>query len=274
MEQIYDIISSNTWGGMHMDTRSKVKRWAIVLAAVIVLAAGMGLTWPFCFREEPGTAAYTVKAYARANGIRYSSYPESLIELLQRNPETERFVLEYPIKKDAAVDVDLSAYEDSDAVPLFLQWDQQWGYLPYGSDVAGLTACGPVCLSMAAWYWTRDDAFSPDKMIAFATENGYYSPGNGSSWTLISEGGVKLGFDVTEIPLVESRIIKNLEVGNPIICAMGPGDFTTSGHYIVMVGYENGMIRINDPNSVANSEKLWSYDQIADQIRNLWVIRK
>lgn len=257
-----------------MDTRSKVKRWAIVLAAVIVLAAGVGLTWLFCFWEEPGTAAYTVKTYARANGIRYSSYPESLIELLQRNPETERFVLEYPIKKDAAVDVDLSAYEDSDAVPLFLQWDQQWGYLPYGSDVAGLTACGPVCLSMAAWYWTGDDAFSPDKMIAFATENGYYSPGNGSSWTLISEGGVKLGFDVTEIPLVESRIIKNLEVGNPIICAMGPGDFTTSGHYIVMVGYENGMIRINDPNSVANSEKLWSYDQIADQIRNLWVIRK
>jgi hypothetical protein len=41
-----------------------------------------------------------------------------------------------------------------------------------------------------------------------------------------------------------------------------------------MVGYENGMIRVNDPNSIANSQKLWSYEQIEGQIRNLWVITK
>ena len=215
-----------------------------------------------------------VKAYADEHHISFNRYPESLIDLLERNPETETFVLEYPLKKDAQIHVDLSGYKGSTCVPLFLQWDQQWGYIEYGSDVAGLTACGPVCLSMAAWYLTEDDAFAPDKMIEFASKNGYYSPGNGSSWTLISEGGVKLGFDVTEIPLVESRIINNLEVDNPIICAMGPGDFTTSGHYIVMTGYVNGMIKINDPNSIANSEKLWKYEDIEGQIRNLWVIRK
>lgn len=256
-----------------MKTRSKRKLWFIPAIVVLVLAICASLLYVFCFRLDPGSAAYTVKAYARANGIRFSSYPESLIDLLERNPDTEKFVLEYPLKKDTVDDVDLSGYRSSAEVPLFLQWDQQWGYLPYGSDVAGLTACGPVCLSMAGWHLTRDDRFSPDRMIAFATENGYYSPGNGSSWTLISEGGVKLGLDVTEIPLVESRIVKNLEVGNPIICAMGPGDFTTSGHYIVLVGYENGMIRVNDPNSIANSEKLWTYEQIEGQIRNLWVIR-
>ena len=44
------------------------------------------------------------------------------------------------------------------------------------------------------------------------------------------------------------------EAGNPIICAMGKGDFTSSGHYIVLVGTENGLVRVNDPNSYANSE--------------------
>ena len=219
-----------------------------------------------------GNAA--VLAFARENRISYSSYPESLIQLLERNPETATFVLEYPLKHDKRQEIDLSEYEGSDAVPLFMQWDQRWGYLPYGSDIAGLTGCGPVCLSMAAFYLTEDDAYSPDKLIDFAIKNGYVSPGSGSSWTLISEGGVKLGFDVTEIPLDENRIIRNLEVDNPIICVMGPGDFTTTGHYILLCGYENGMLRINDPNSIANSEKLWSYDQIKDQIRNLWVIRK
>ena len=262
-----------------METQNKLRPVIKVLIAVLVLLSliypGKLLYERIRFDESKlSDTERIVKAYADEHNISFHSYPDSLIQLLERNPETETFVLEYPLKKNADIQVDLSAYKNSDGVPLFLQWDPQWGYMEYGSDVAGLTACGPVCLSMAAWYLTEDDAFAPDKMIEFASNNGYYSPGNGSSWTLISEGGVRLGFDVTEIPLVESRIIKNLEVDNPIICAMGPGDFTTSGHYIVMVGYENGMIKINDPNSIANSQKLWKYEDIEDQIRNLWVIRK
>ena len=262
-----------------MNIQSKFKTGLKILAAVLVLLLmiypGYLLYERITFDEGSlSPAGRTIKAYADKNNIPFSQYPESLIGLLERNPETKQFVLEYPLKKNDDVEVDMSAYLDSDGVPLFLQWDQQWGYLKYGSDVAGLTACGPVCLSMAAWYLTEDDAYSPDKMIKFASKNGYYSPGNGSSWTLISEGGVKLGFDVTEIPLVESRIVKNLEVDNPIICAMGPGDFTATGHYVVMTGYENGMIKINDPNSIENSQKLWKYEDIEGQIRNLWVIRK
>ena len=110
-------------------------------------------------------------------------------------------------------------------------------------------------------------------MVEFAITNGYCVPGNGTAWTLISEGGERLGLDVTEIPLVKSRVMDNLEVGNPIICIMGPGDFTSEGHYIVMVGCENGLISINDPHSYARSERLWAFDDIKAQIRNLWVIR-
>jgi len=255
-----------------------LKNFALLLTVALILFIGQqelhALWRDLSFDTTPHSQAeQTVKEYADTNGLRYSDYPESLIQLLERNPETETFVLEYPMKKDILPEIDLSEYENSETVPLFLQWDQRWGYIQYGSDVAGLTGCGPVCLSMAAYHITGDPAMSPDRIIQFALDNGYCIPGNGTSWTLISEGGVKLGLDVTEIPLVESRIYANLEVGNPIICVMGPGDFTTSGHYIVMVGLENGLIRVNDPNSIANSQKLWNYDDISNQIRNLWVIR-
>ena len=53
---------------------------------------------------------------------------------------------------------------------------------------------------------------------------------------------------------------------------MGPGAFTTTGHFIVLTGCEDGMIRVNDPNSRKNSEKLWTYEEIAGSIRNLWTI--
>ena len=57
-------------------------------------------------------------------------------------------------------------------------------------------------------------------------------------------------------------------------CALPIWDFTTTGHYIVLRGVKDGEFQVNDPNSVVNSEKLWSYEQIEGQIRNLWVMEK
>ena len=82
-----------------------------------------------------------------------------------------------------------------------------------------------------------------------------------------------MGLDVTELPLDKNRIIRNLQVGNPIICVMGPGDFTSTGHFIVMTGYVDGKISVNDPNSPSRSNMLWDYEDIKDQIRNLWACR-
>lgn len=223
----------------------------------------------FYWRERSETEL-RVKAYADEMGIAYSEYPESLIELLERNPETEEFVLGYPFREE--MEPDLSNFDRSNGVPLFLQWDPRWGYGRYGSDMIAITGCGPTCLAMAGYYLTGDEAFTPDAVAAYAEKNGYYSPGSGSSWTLISEGGVKLGLTVTELPLVKSKMVKQLEAGNPIICSMRAGDFTTSGHYIVLTGLEDGKFRVNDPNSRVNSEKLWSYEDIEGQIRNLWAV--
>ena len=221
------------------------------------------------YMKEHTETELKVKKYAEENGTYYGKYPRSLIDLLERNPETEEFVLEYPFREK--LEQEPFQYDLSAGVPLMMQWDRRWGYEKYGSDMAAITACGPMCLAMAGYYVTDgDDRFHPEKMMAFAEENGYYSKGNGSSWTLISEGGVKLGLDVTEIPLVKKRVMDNLEVDNPIICSMRAGDFTTSGHYIVLVGYEDGGFRVHDPNSPERSEMLWEYDRIADQIGNLW----
>ena len=90
---------------------------------------------------------------------------------------------------------------------------------------------------MAGWYLTGDAKFAPDKMVSFAQENGYYSPGNGSKWTLISEGAEQLGLSARELPLVKKKMVDALKAGNPIILALGPGDFTASGHYIVLTAW-------------------------------------
>lgn len=214
-----------------------------------------------------------LNAFAREHDLARNQWPAELLKTAEANPELEAFVLQYPLKKDLHPVIDLEEYRDTNAVPLLMQWDERWGYTSYAGNWMGLSGCGPTCLSMVTIYLKNDPQYDPLYMAEFSRENGYSVPGGGSAWTLISEGGRKLGLDVVELPLDKNRVIRNLEVGNPIICVMGPGDFTTTGHFIVMTGYEDGKIRVNDPNSRERSAQLWDFDAIQGQIKNLWACR-
>lgn len=274
-----------------MRTRRKRKQqWQLPIAGLVAVLAILIFLLVRCAAPAPEespvetepttvtevtipTEPLTLEAFAAQNGLSMSDWPEELLELLEKNPETEEFVWNYPLKKDLEVDIDLSEYIGSDSVPLLLQWDPRWGYVEYTGKVMGLSGCGPTCLSMVCIYLLDDAKYTPKYIAAFAEENGYCAPGSGSFWTLIAEGGNKLGLDVKEIPLDEKRIIENLEQGNPIICNVKAGFFTTSGHYIVITDYVDGYVKVNDPNSPSKSEQTWKLTEVMEQIRNLWVCK-
>ena len=251
--------------------------WTALCVLAVSAALGAALAKPAYylwydltfFWTERTEAEVRVWEYAREQGIPAALYPESMTDLLERNPETEVFVFGYPFRQPA--DPDLSAFSREE-VPLFLQWDPQWGYEIYGSDVIGITGCGPTCLAMAGYYLTGEDFWSPDQVAAYALEAGYYVSGQGSAWTLMSEGAVDLGLRAEELPLDEERICQALEAGNPVILAMGPGDFTSAGHFILLSGLEDGLFQVRDPNSILRSYTLWSYETLKPQIRNIWEI--
>jgi len=260
-------------------TKGKENRrlWIGLTILMVLLIAVLGakpawyavtdLTFSWTDRSE---TEIKVKAFADENGLHFVQYPKSLIELLERNPETEEFVLNYPIREK--LEPDLSGYDREEGVPLFLQWDPMWGYEKYGGDYLAVTGCGPTCLAMAGYYLTGSKNMNPRDLAVFAEDNGYYASGYGSSWTLISEGSARLGLTATELPLVKKKMTDALEAGHPVILAMGAGDFTTTGHYIVLTGLQDGQFTVNDPNSIENSQMLWSYEQLENQIRNIWEI--
>ena len=195
---------------------------------------------------------------------------DTLRQLVKDNPETIDFVRDYQTKKDVPPAENIGEVT-AGVIPHLLQWDERWGYQIYGANMIAVNGCGPTVISMVASGLTGDNTITPYRVAKFAEQNGYYEGDAGTSWALMTEGAAQFGVYGEEMGLSEEAVFSSLENGNPIICSMSPGDFTTTGHFIVLVGIEDGKIRVNDPNSVKRSEKLWDYETLYPQISNLWV---
>ncbi|MGN0415407.1 MAG: C39 family peptidase [Agathobacter sp.] len=204
----------------------------------------------------------------------YDAYPEQLLEALCSNPEMIDFVKDYP---DAAQEVQggFTRAERKEKLPLLIQWDERWGYAPYGNSNVGLSGCAPTCLSMVVLALTGDTLATPDQIAAFAAEHGYYEENTGTSWSFFTQGCEHFGVHGQEISLDEGVIRKHLQQGEPVVCSMRPGDFTSGGHFIVLAGEsEDGRIIVHDPNSRKRSKVLWDYETLEPQIKNLWSFSK
>ena len=208
-----------------------------------------------------------------AQKLREQGYPESLIALVERNPETKDFVLDYP-KYKGLEEIDISKEVTKGEIPHFLQWDERWGYETYGSDFLAVTGCGPTSLSMVVCGLTGDTKWNPYEVAKMAEDNGYYVDGSGSSWELMSSGAEKLGLTVSSVIFDAEHIRATLEAGQPIICVMGPGDFTDAGHFLVLTGVDQeGDIILQDPNSVERTKQHWDVQKLMNQMKNLWSYR-
>lgn len=201
-----------------------------------------------------------------------NQYSETLLSAYLNNPEMEDFVADY-------LDANLPQYTAQEGFqeqelkqdfPLFLQWDKRWGYVSYGGSIIGLSGCGPTCLSMALVALTGRSDQTPADVARFSEERGYYVEGSGTAWSLMTEGAAALGLSARELSLDESVMKSSLDAGHPIICSMGPGDFTTQGHFILIYGYDEEGFFVNDPNCIDRSSKSWSFENLRGQIKNLW----
>lgn len=203
----------------------------------------------------------------------YSLYPENWLAALANNPEMAGFVAGY-LDGDKNSAEKLTNLEKEQEFPLFLQWDPRWGYESYGDSCIGLAGCGPTCMSMVLFYLTGDENLTPGRIAAYSMENDYYVEGTGTAWALMKDMPKLYGINVTN-PKVTEKSIKNvLDNDGIIICAMGEGDFTLSGHFIVIYGYGISGFMVNDPNCVARSSRRWTFDELEPQIKNIWAYEK
>ena len=77
-------------------------------------------------------------------------------------------------------------------------------------------------------------------------------------WSLFTEGAAAFGLVGSELPLDENVIRAALD-GGVVVASMLPGDFTDTGHFIVIYAYDGQNFRVHDPNSAELSSRTWSY---------------
>lgn len=202
--------------------------------------------------------------------MKSTQYPKQLQELALKNEEALEFVYDYPTEHVKEHTIDLTEEASTDSVPLFVQWDERWGYEKYSGNFFAASGCGPTTLSMVVVYLTHNRDASPLAVAKYSKEAGYSVDGSGSSWTLISEGCRHYGVKAKTVALDESRMKAELDAGHPIVVNVGPGDFTDTGHFMVITDYDDEGFSINDPNSIEKSGKRWLFKNISSQIRAVW----
>ena len=159
-------------------------------------------------------------------------------------------------------------------MPYLYQIDPQWSHETYSGGRMRLQGCGPTALCMVYIELTGATDMDPVSMAQFATEHGYATEQNGSSWSLMTDGAATLGLTAKQLTPSESVLRAELEAGRPVICIMNPGHFTSSGHFIAIEKLDaDGKAVVHDSNSWARSQKTWDLSTICSEAASAWSFR-
>lgn len=156
-------------------------------------------------------------------------------------------------------------------VPLLMQWDWRWGYDWYGGGPAGLTGCAPTCMTMIGLGLTGDESFTPRDMCAYSESAGFWVPGSGTSWSLVTNAFPNHPIRSAQISTDEGTIRSELQAGHPVLINVGIGKFSAVGHFMVLAGLaDDGTFILNDPNNLENCSRTWPWSDLSTEVVSAW----
>lgn len=193
------------------------------------------------------------------------------LRLLNANSDSKFFIKDV-LQNNRPLSFEGESVSFSRNIPYFLQWDRRWGNTEYADGNLGINGCGPTCLAMVVSGLNKDVDINPVSLSKFQDQK--YIQSGGTTWDYFREVPNNYGIKVKELSTDKNIYFNELKNGRPIIVNVKAGDFTSMGHYIVLVGVENDYIVINDPNSPDNSNEKWTFERLAPQIKNGWSFSK
>ena len=166
----------------------------------------------------------------------------------------------------------------------YLQTDSRWAKKDYSapgeSTNIAASGCGPTCAAMLIETLTGK-TFTPADACAWALKRGYKALRQGTYYSYFVPQFAAFGIACHRMNTVNlygskssyfhTEAFKLLKQGYYLIACMGKGLWTSSGHYVV-VWWEDGKVRINDPASTKTARLNGDLSTFKSQVKYYWAI--
>ena len=156
---------------------------------------------------------------------------------------------------------------------LYLQYDPAWGGFPFSShgdprQTIASSGCGATSFAMLVATFV-DPNISPPDVAQLILDNGFRSYDNGVDWGFYPWAAEHYGLPFKNTGSTD-EVVQAMQEGALVVASMGPGYFTSYGHYILLWGLDGaGNILVNDPNSETRTQA--SYDLFRAQACNYFI---
>lgn len=166
----------------------------------------------------------------------------------------------------------------------YLQTDARWKSKPYRvkgeTSTIGSAGCGPTCAAMVI-ATLANKSVTPVETCAWSVAHGYKALNQGTYYSYFKPQMAAYGIECRQ--LLSSRIINQpnhpihdqvkdyLAKGYYVIALMGPGTWTTGGHFVLLWGWDD-KVRINDPASTKDKRLNGDPATFRNEARCYWLV--
>lgn len=164
----------------------------------------------------------------------------------------------------------------------YLQTDARWKSKPYRvqgeSSTIGDSGCGPTAAAMLIETITGK-AYTPEDACKWSVEHGYKAKNQGTYYAYFKPQFAAFGIECDMLNWVNTygkpdhanhkKAFDLLKQGYYLIALMNKGLWTGSGHFIV-VWWEDGKVRINDPASTKEARVNGDPQTFKSQVKYYW----
>lgn len=188
-----------------------------------------------------------------------------LIDLAVAEPEAVPFVKGYPEADKVASGYDENVTKGT--YPLLYTWDTRWGYTSYAEGIAGVTASGPVALSIAAMGLTGTSTNDPVAVMSAVTAAELANGATGMGDLFVTEHAGDIGLSAEALDVSGDSIATAYYGESPVLLARiktnSPIGSVEAHWALVTKQNEDGSYTVIDPTSAIASSHTWAAGTIA-----------
>lgn len=166
----------------------------------------------------------------------------------------------------------------------YLQTDPRWKSKPYRvkgeSATIGGSGCGPTAAAMIIETMTGKK-YTPEDACNWSMAHGYKALGNGTYYAYFAPQFAAHGIKCWQLNWVKAyhnpkatffdQVVDYLKQGYYAIALMGPGTWTSSGHFVVL-WWADDKVHINDPASTRANRVTGNLATFRNEASYFWIV--